>query len=229
MLAMYRFLLFSMVAAPVVQAGPSTDSGIALDQAWKIAVHEFAVQHVKHPSWGLPHSERNYHNTARLAGKEGVAIDLDALFAASFLHDVGGMGEFRKPGVDHAVRSAEIAEPLLAGAGFPMEKWPLARDMILGHTYYGPMPEEPHVVCFRDADILDFLGAIGVARLVAATGELGRNPTLATPFGLAETFVTDLPGRLGTSAAKEEAVQRVEEMKRFIGEVKGYTLDGKAF
>lgn len=208
---------------------PVTDSGIALDQPWKITVHEFAVQNVKHPSWGLAHSERNYHNTVRLAEAEGVALDTDALFVAAFLHDVGGMPAFRVQGVDHAVRSAEVAEPFLTTAGFPMEKWPLARDMILGHTYYGPSPTEPQVVLFRDADILDFLGAIGIARLTAATGELGRNPTLATPFALAETFITEMPGRLGTGAARADAACRIEEMKRFIGAVRAYTHDGKAF
>lgn len=208
---------------------PVSDSGIALDRPWKMAVHEFAVQKVRHPSWGLAHSERNYHQALALAAAEGRAVDADALLAAAYLHDLGGLPGFEVEGVDHAVRSAELAEPLLRAWGFPMEKWALVREIILGHTYYGPAPQAFEALCFRDADLLDFLGAIGVARLTAATQELGSEPTLATPFQVAAKFATDLPPRLTTRAAQAEAIRRVAEMTAMISAVRAYTHGGTAF
>lgn len=208
---------------------PVSDSGIALDCPWKMAVHEFAVQKVRHPSWGLAHSERNYHQALALAAAEGRAVDADALLAAAYLHDLGGLAGFEVDGVDHAVRSAELAEPLLRAWGFPMEKWALVREIILGHTYYGPAPQGFEALCFRDADLLDFLGAIGVARLTAATQELGQEPTLATPFAVAAKFATDLPPKLTTKAAQVEAIRRVAEMTAMISAVRAYTHGGTAF
>lgn len=208
---------------------PVSDSGILLDQPWKIAVHEFAVQKVRHASWGLAHSERNYHQALALAASEARAVDADALLAAAYLHDLGGLAGFEAPGVDHAVRSAELAEPLLRGWGFPMAKFPLVREIILGHTYYGPAPQSFEALCFRDADLLDFLGAIGVARLAAATPELGREPTLATPFEVAAKFAADLPPKLTTRSAQVEAIRRVAEMTALISSVRAYTHGGTAF
>lgn len=208
---------------------PVSDSGIALDRPWKLAVHEFAVQKVRHPSWGLAHSERNYHQSLALAAAEGRAVDTDALLAAAYLHDLGGLAGYEAAGVDHAVRSAELAEPLLREWGFPMDKWPLVREIILGHTYYGPAPQAFEALCFRDADLLDFLGAIGVARLAAATPELGQEPTLATPFEVAAKFAADLPPKLSTKAAQTEAIRRVAEMTALISSVRAYTHGGTAF
>jgi len=227
---LYFVIALAMLAPGVLRAAPPvTDSGIPLDAPWKIAVHDFAVQNVRHPSWGLAHSERNYHNSLHLAEKMHWKVDAGALFAAAFLHDVGGIGSFQRPGVDHAVRSVEIAQPLLEKAGFPADKWPLVRQIILGHTYYSPTPTGPETLVFRDADLLDFLGSIGVARLVAATSELGKNPTLATGFAAAENFMKELPGKLSTSAAQQDAVARVAEMKATIESVKKYTYGGTAF
>src|SRR4051812_6081204 len=40
-----------------------TKTGIALDTAWKKDLYGYAIKNVKHPSWGLDHSERNYQNS----------------------------------------------------------------------------------------------------------------------------------------------------------------------
>jgi uncharacterized protein len=222
-------LLLLVIAAPSFADTTTTASGIPLDTPWKIAVHGWAVAHVKHSAWGLAHSERNYHTALRLAGAEQWVVDRDALFAAAFLHDVGGLAEFEHAGVDHAVRSVEVAEPLLRELGFPMERFPLVRAIILGHVYYGPPPTEREALAFRDADLLDFLGAIGVARLASATAELGHNPTLGTAFDAAEKMAGELPPKLSTASARDEAKARVAEMQAFIRATRAYSLDGTAF
>lgn len=99
-----------------------TSTGIALDTEWKKKVFAYAQKNVVHPSWGIMHSERDYQITKKLAADSKITLDLDVLFAAAFLHDLGGIGQFQAEGVDHAVRSVQLVEPLLREWGFPMEK-----------------------------------------------------------------------------------------------------------
>src|SRR5262245_59480269 len=100
----------------------TTLAAIPLDAQWKEEIYSFARRELKHPAWGWTHSERDYLLALELAAGEHWAVDKDVLFAAAFTHDIGAIGDFQKDGVDHAVRSVEIAEPLLREAGFPSEK-----------------------------------------------------------------------------------------------------------
>jgi uncharacterized protein len=216
---------------PVVQAakGPATATGIALDAPWKAQEYAFAVKTEKHPSWGLSHGERDLRLALEVAAQEGLVVDKDVLFAAAYLHDLGGLDGYSKPGVDHAVRSAEVAEPLLKGWGFPMEKFPKVKEVILGHVYYGAAPEGPEARAFHDADLLDFLGPMGVSRLLAATQDGGPEGTMGGSLKTARAFAKDLPGKLTTGAARELAKVRVAQMQAFFQQLDAYTYDGKAF
>ena len=229
----YQLLIFALLLliAGLARAAETTATGIPLDTEWKKKVFAYAQAEVQHCAWGLAHSERDYQGALVLADKEKLDLDRDVLFATAFLHDVGGIGSHQSPGVDHAVRSAQIAEPLLKEYGFPMEKFPLVKDMILGHTYYGPLPQRHEALAFRDADILDFMGQIGVARIVAVSQEIGgdkANEQLPNMIGLVEKFSKEMPEKLSLAAAKELAPARVAEMKSFLEGLKPYTLDGKA-
>jgi uncharacterized protein len=209
--------------APAVAAAPTaTPAGIALDSAWRRTVYDHANTHLQHPSWGVRHSERNYVLGMALAEAEGMAVDADVLFAAAFLHDWGGIAPFATPGVDHAVRSVELAEPFLAEAGFPMEKFPAVRAAILGHMY-DKEPEGPEAVVLHDADALDFLGALGAARLLAATGDRGDYDQA---LGRIQRFAVDIPPRLKTAAARNMAAERVAVMTDFLAQVRRETPTG---
>lgn len=208
-------------ATPAAEA-TTTPAGIPLDSAWRRAVHAHAQENLAHPSWGWRHSERNYLLALSLAEAEGLSVDADVLFAAAFLHDWGGIAPFASPGVDHAVRSVELAEPFLRDAGFPMEKFPAVQAAILGHMY-DKEPEGPEAIVMHDADALDFLGALGAARLLAATGE-GDDYDLA--LRRIETFATVIPPRLKTQAAQRMAPERVAVMTDFLARVRSETPEG---
>src|SRR5579863_4903728 len=98
---MKNLLLVLLFATPLIAADHTTASGIPLDTPWKLSEYEWATAHAKHPAWGLAHGERDYHLAVRLAKAEGWSVDTDALLAAALVHDVGGLPEFAKPGVDH--------------------------------------------------------------------------------------------------------------------------------
>ena len=228
-------LLGGLTAAAFADPVPTTSTGIPLDTAWKVKLWDYARANVRHPAWGLAHSERDYQLAASLADEEGVPLDRDALLAAALLHDLGGLDGFAQTGVDHAVRSAALAQPLLSGWGFPMEKWPTVKEIVVGHTYYGPEPVSAGAFAFRDADILDFLGALGAARLYGAVRDLkpANAPSdfvalLDRPTATLKSFLKSLPARLHSAAARKRAEPRVVELKAFLDAVDVESLGGNA-
>lgn len=228
---MNRMLIFAVLLVPSFSllALTHTPTGIALDEAWKKSLNDYAVKNVVHPSWGYSHSERNYHNTKWISDLEGLGIDEDVLFAAAFLHDLGGLPGFEKEGVDHGLRSAELGLPLLRSWGFPEEKLALVEEIIIGHVYYGPKPLHPWARAFRDADILDFLGAMGVSRILAANSEMGASSEIKNSIGVLGNLVKKLPAELIYRSSQNEGKRRVSEMQRFLETLEGYSFGGQAY
>ena len=200
-----------------------TLTGIPLDAQWKLKLYQFARDELAHPAWGWTHSERNYQLASEIAARETLVIDPDVLFAAAFTHDIGAIGEFQKEGVDHAVRSVEVAESWLREAGFPSEKLPAVKEAILGHMHDKQPGKSNEAIVLHDADTLDFLGSVGVARRLAVTGT-------ATDYsgGVARIrdFADKLPNRLVTASAKAIAVNRVAEMRRVLTTLDAETANG---
>lgn len=227
----YCALLLFVGALSFAEPSPETSSGIPIDSKWKAEVYDYARQNIKHPSWGIAHSERNYQLTLEIAKREALAVDADALFAAAFLHDLGAIAAFEKPGVDHAVRSAELAEPLLKAWGFPMEKWPKAQEMILSHMFYAQLPPTKSALAFRDADTLDFLGALGAARILAATLDSGpfHSLELSSPISVIRKFRADLPNTLSLPASRAMSRTRLEALDSFLRSAEKDALNGRAY
>lgn len=201
----------------------------ATSSDWKEVVHAFATKNLTHPSWGLAHAERNYRMTKILAEREKVDVDLDVLYAASFLHDLGGLKEFEKVGVDHAVNSAELAEKILSEAGFPMDKFSEVKEIILGHTYYTKAPTGKLAQLFRDADVLDFLGNIGITRILAITSEEGvADGTLKPTVNMIKSFSKSMAEKCISDSCKEIAKPRQAEMVHFLKVLNAQTFNGIA-
>lgn len=207
----------------------TTPTGILLDTPWKEKLNEFAVANVIHPAWGYSHSERNFHNTKWIAEKEGLKIDEDILIAAAFLHDVGGLPKFEKEGVDHGVRSAEVGIPLLRTWGFPEEKLSVVEEIIVGHIYYGPIPQHPWAKAFRDADMLDFLGVMGVARIIAATNEMGSYPTIKNSVSAINGLMSKIENQFAYVSSKKEGEKRTKEAQSILKKLEAYSFNGNAY
>jgi len=194
--------------------------GIALSSPWRAAVYAHAREKLLHPAWGWRHSERDFLIARRIAREEGLAIDEDILFAAAFLHDSGAIPPFAKDGVDHAVRSAELAEPLLRKAGFPMAKFPAVKAAIIGHMFDRKAGASDEAVVLHDADALDFLGATGIARRLSVTGDA---PDMDSVLARLETVYREIPDRLVTGAAKRMSIPRLVAMQAFFEQLKRET------
>jgi len=183
---------------------------------WRTNIRTFAETHLQHTAWGPAHAVRDYELTRKLAAAEGVTFDDDALYAAAYLHDMGGLPPYAKPGVDHGDRSAQLADSILREAGFPMEKAPVAKEIMSHHQYYRPADTLAIAKLFRDADILDFMGAIDVVRIVSLTTR--ERPAMDLPHAI-QTLrqqMDQMPGLLQSDAAKREGVKRTTEMKAFL-------------
>jgi uncharacterized protein len=200
----FRALLICLLSVNVF----ATDL-IPLDKPWKVSIRDFAVKHLQHTAWGVGHSERNYLMALKLAEGDAMCVDKDVLFAAAFLHDMGGFSEFMKEGV-------ELCEKVLLDAGFPTKKIPAVKAVILAHTYYNPNPPTTvEETVFHDADLLDFLGAIGVTRLVSLSTREGF-PDIGGSLKVVDKLFTQVPEKLVGTTAKIIGEKRLNEGKEFL-------------
>ncbi len=211
----------------VMAMDDKTPTGIPLDMEWKQKVYHFAQENVKHSAWGIAHSERNYQMSMTLAENEGIQVDKDIIFATAFLHDIGAIDPYKKEEMEHSVRSVEIVESLLASYGFPMQKWPKVKAAILGHMYYADRPTVEEAIIFHDADVLDFLGTIGIVRIVSITERHRWAQDLPGAFSTLYQFKNELTHSLITNAAKKIAEQRIVEMHESFNQLNQETFDGK--
>lgn len=133
--------------------------------------------------------------------------DLPTIWAAVALHDVGRERE-RKYGGDHAAIGADMAGELLNDTCFPQQAIAAVQHAIREHRKTGTML--PHTIESRivhDADKLDLLGAVGVARLYCVTGQ--RRQKIYTPLPdnivkpVAPTLIRELRQRLDYSSTLE--------------------------
>jgi len=112
------------------------------------------------------HVERVYRLALRIAEEEGGYVDLDVIRAAVLLHDVARAMEDEGKIKDHAFESAEIARKILLDVGFPREKMEKVLYCIRVHRFRdNSKPNILEAQILQDADRLDMLGAIGIARV----------------------------------------------------------------
>ena len=183
---------------------------------WRDHVRAFAEAHLRHTAWGPAHGRRDYALTLALARAEGIAVDTDALYAAAYLHDMGGLAPYAIPGVDHGDRGIQVVDTVLRETGFPMEKAALVKEIIDHHQYYRPPDTVAVAILFRDADILDFMGAIDIARIVSLTMREQFTPDLPHAIEVIRRQLSEMPARLQTAAAKREGERRAAEMRQFL-------------
>lgn len=147
------------------------------------------------PGHNIEHVLRVYNLCLTLA--KGLTIDREVLQAATLLHDIGGAKEYAdKSGkTDHAVESAKIAEPLLKNLGFAKEKIEHIKKCIISHRFKnGHKPESLEAKILFDADKIDALGAIGVARSFVWVGK--NNASIYKKVNLKKYAKENLCGKM---------------------------------
>lgn len=205
-----------------------TKAGIALDKPWKVTVYEFSRERLQHSAWGVAHCERDYLLSKKLARLEKVPIDDDVLFAAAFLHDMGVFPPYVIKGAEHSKTAAEKVESVLRPTGFPLNKLAAVKAVILSHMFYAKVADNQTARVLHDADTLDFLGNIGIARLVSVTSRHRWATDLSTAVATIEKFNKTLPPRLIFASAKKIALGRIEEASLFVKGLRQESYSGSA-
>lgn len=182
---------------------------------WRLHLVDFAEQ-FKHPAWGIHHFQRVYNLSLKLADEQNLDVDQDALFAAAYLHDVGSFSPYKIEDVEHSERSTQIVEEILAPLGFQAAKISLVKDIIRGHMFYSEPVQNTEAIIFHDADALDFMGAIGITRLLSLVKIDNWAPDVGSAINLIQKFSKYLPQRLHTLKAQEIAKIRRGEMNSYL-------------
>jgi uncharacterized protein len=221
-LGLLTALALLSIVAPALAA--DTPAGIARTGDWRSSVRQFAADNLKHPAWGLSHSIRDYELAKELAAADQVTLDDDVLYAAAYLHDVAAFAPYRKPNADHQDEAAQIVESMLAGTGFPMSKIEAVRGAIRTHMFERD-PIGPEAVYLHDADALDWLGAIGVARIFGLVDPNGGSPDGPAAVKRLENNLAKVPARIISNAGKARSVERVRELDQFLKALRGESAD----
>ena len=132
-------------------------------------------------SHGWEHTERVYRLCTQIGQVE--KADLEVLAVAAYLHDVGRFYKAKTKGrVCHGEKGAEMAAAFLEPYNLPAEKRANIIHCIRSHRFRGNHePQTLEAKILFDADKLDAIGAIGVARTFLFAGEVGaklHNPNI---------------------------------------------------
>ena len=217
-----RWLLIACVVGSalftsVAGAQPST-------AGWRAIVRQFAVEHFRHPAWGYSHSVRDYELAVALAREDKVAVDDDVLYAAAYLHDMAAFAPWdrEKEGIDHADEGARVIDVVLSGTDFPIAKMEALRGAIRTHMF-DRVPVGPEAIYLHDADALDWLGAIGIARVLALVDPNGADPDAPQVIKMLDENLAKVPQGVISPAAKHRVPALRQELAAFLGDLRRET------
>jgi uncharacterized protein len=175
------------------------------------------------------HLERVWRNAQALLSSHPEASPL-VVMAACYLHDLVNLPK-NDPGRSQASRrSARLARHQLAWMGFPAELLDRVAHAIEAHSFSAGIPAETiEAKIVQDADRLDALGAVGLARMFYIGGRLGRalahpDDPLAIKRPLDDgawtldhigTKLAALPGMMQTEAGRRLAGERLRLLLDF--------------
>ena len=192
--------------------------------------------HNQSPAHDFQHILRVYKN-AEMISKQEEYVDLDIILAAALLHDLVVYPKGSSKTINSPDYSAEIAKKiLLEYKNYPREKIEKVADAIRTHSYSKKLaPSTLEGKILQDADRLDAIGAIGIARTFSVGGSENRslyNPTDA--FCESERQLDDtqwtldhikkklmiLKNSMHTKTAKKIAEERTEFMELFVNQLR---------
>ncbi len=185
------------------------------------------------PGHGLIHLRRVVATALRLADEEGARRDV--VWPAAWLHDCVHVAKDSPDRPRASSLAAAHAVEFLGSAGYPAECLPQIAHAIEAHSYSaGVPPQSAEARVVQDADRLDALGAIGIARCIAVGAALDRalyEPE--DPFcerrapddrgASVDHFYSKLlklAGTMQTAAGRREAERRTAFIRAFIEQLR---------
>jgi len=179
------------------------------------------------------HVMRVYKNAQKICKTEKANEKL--VLSAALLHDLVSYPKSDKRSKISSTESAKKSKLILTKYDYTVDEITIISDAINDHSFSkNKIPETIEGKILQDADRLDALGAIGIARVFATAGSLERpfyninDPFCKTRTPDDKTWTVDhfykkllkLESSMNTKSGKVEAKKRTKVLKNFLKQLK---------
>ena len=196
----------------------------------KQEVHNLMIDDSAHD---FDHIMRVFKNARNICKKENANEKL--VLSAVLLHDIVSYPKSDKRSKSSSIKSAEKSKKILTKFNFTKEEIQIISDAIRDHSFSrNKIPTTLEGKILQDADRLDAIGAIGIARVFAVSGSEKRpfynvkdpfckNRTPDDEIWALDHFyrkLLKLESLMNTKSGKIEAKKRTKVLKDFLNELK---------
>ena len=185
------------------------------------------------PAHDFDHIMRVYTNAKKIVKEE--KVDEKLVLSAALLHDIVSYPKSSNRSKFSSIDSAKKSKIILKKYGFSEKEITIVSDAIKDHSFsQNKVPETLEGKILQDADRLDALGAIGIARVFATSGSLNRSfYNIDDPFCTKRNPDDDLwavdhffnkllklESLMNTRSGKIEAKKRTNVLQEFLKQLK---------
>ena len=185
------------------------------------------------PAHDFEHVMRVYNNAKKISKQEKANQKL--VLSAALLHDIVSYPKSSKRSKFSSIDSAKKSKLILKKYDFTTEEIIIVFDAIVDHSFsQNKIPQTLEGKILQDADRLDALGSIGIARVFATSGSLNRpfynidDPFCAKRNPDDNLWAVDhffnkllkLEFMMNTKSGKIEAKKRTKVLKEFLKQLK---------
>jgi Predicted HD superfamily hydrolase len=161
--------------------------------------------------WAIAHAKRLIELIKQIGAD--IPYDVHVMELAAYMHDWGAFPRYSQKDVEHAVRSRQVVEAEVLPC---LDLTSLQKNILLEtielHDYRDfRLTQSSEALLLREADMLEFLGIIGMAR------DFARGPrNVETCYKRILSRRADIQGRFTLPHAQEIAQIRLERMEKSL-------------
>ena len=162
--------------------------------------------------WAVAHAKRLIELGREISA--GLSYDPQVYELAAYLHDWGAFPKYSQKNVEHAIRSRQVVETEIVSL---LDLSPIQKDALLEaielHDYRDTRPTtSSEALLLREADMLEFLGMIGMAR------DFARGPkNVEICYKRILSRRNEIQGRFSLPQAQKIASIRLQRMETSLG------------
>ena len=183
----------------------------------------------------LSHARRVWRHCLSIMEQDDLQVEPLVLLAAAYFHDIVNVSKHSKERKQASSMAAEQALIILRSMSFPSEHLGEVKSAIESHSYSANLrPKTSAAKIVQDADRLEALGALGIARVFYVAGQM--NSKLFDPedpwakkrelndleFAIDHFYVKlfNIASRMQTQAGRRMAEELTQKMKDYLVQLK---------
>ena len=166
------------------------------------------ITHEVGEDWAVAHAKRLLELIKKIGAD--IPYEFRLLELAAYMHDWGASPKYIQKGVEHAIRSRQVVSvEILPYLDLTADQKVILLEAIELHDYRDPrLPQSNEARLLREADMLEFLGMIGMAR------EFARGPkNVEACYKRILSRRYGIQGRFTIPAARKIAQVRLKRME----------------